>query len=305
MSLYGLLKGTGPSGFGYETTAETVTAGLDLREKTYLLTGCNGGLGLESLRILGLRGAHILATARSEEKAGDAIASAGADATPIVCDLAEPDSVRAAVETIRATGRTLDGILCNAGIMALPRLEQKCGYELQFFTNHIGHFLLVTGLLDVLGDEARVTMTSSDAHKHAPRVGVELDNLSGESGYRPWRAYAQSKFANILFAKELSRRFAETRRTANAIHPGVIQTNLTRYMNPLAVMGLSLVGPIALKSRAQGAATQVYTTTHPDAGHISGEYLKDCNIAEARAPANDAALAASLWQISEEIASKV
>jgi WW domain-containing oxidoreductase len=305
MSLYAKFTRKGPSGFGYGSTAQDVTEGLDLSGKTYLLTGCNSGIGLESLRVLGLRGAHVLAAARTEQKATGALLTAGTAGTPIVCDLAQPDTVRAAVQAVKDSGRTLDGILCNAGIMALPKLHQRCGYELQFFTNHIGHFLLVTGLMDQLTDDARVTVTASDAHKQAPRVGIEFDNLSGERRYRSWRAYAHSKFANILFAKELAQRFKGTGRTANSVHPGVIKTNLARHMNPLAGLGMAIAGPVALKSIAEGAATQIYAATHPDAANHRGEYLKDCNVGSPRRPAEDPALAAQLWETSERIAAEI
>jgi NAD(P)-dependent dehydrogenase (short-subunit alcohol dehydrogenase family) len=116
--------------------------------------------------------------------------------------------------------------------MALPNLNQAYGYKLQFFTNHIGHFILMTGLIDALAADARVTMLSSRAHESAPKGGIEFDNLSGEKGYSAWRAYGQSKMANLLFAKELARRFGGTARTANALHPGVIfDTNLQRSIN--------------------------------------------------------------------------
>ena len=129
-------------------------------------------------------------------------------ATPVACELAEPASVRAAVAKIKSLKVPIDGIICNAGIMALPTLNQAYGYELQFFTNHIGHFILVTGLIDSLAASGRVTMLSSRAHEAAPKGGIEFDNLSGEKGYSAWRAYGQSKLANLLFAKELARRFS-------------------------------------------------------------------------------------------------
>ena len=226
MSLVSLLKGKGENGFGYGSTAEEVTAGRDLSGKTVLLTGCNAGLGLETLRVLAVRGAHVIATARTADKASAAIEEAGAagKATPLACELSEPSSVRACVASVRALDRPLTAIICNAGIMALPRLKQKHGYELQFLTNHIGHFILVTGLLDRLADDGRVVMLSSEAHRSAPATGIELDNLSGAAGYRGWTAYGQSKLANLLFAAELGRRFAGSERTAYSVHPGVIKT---------------------------------------------------------------------------------
>jgi NAD(P)-dependent dehydrogenase (short-subunit alcohol dehydrogenase family) len=301
MSLVSMLKRAGPNGFGYGSTAEDVTAGLDLRGRTYLLTGCNSGLGLETMRVLGLRGAHILAVARTVEKARTALAEVGATGTPLACELSEPDSVRACVAEVQQLGRPLDAIICNAGIMALPELQRQHGVELQFLTNHIGHFILVTGLLDALAPAGRVVMVSSGAHAAAPSEGIEFDNLDGARGYSSWRAYGQAKLANLLFAKQLARRFEGTTRTANAVHPGVIATNLSRHMNPAMRAAMAIAKPILLKTAAQGAATTCYIAVHPDASSISGEYFADCNPAKPSKPARDTALAQRLWTVSEQI----
>src|SRR5262245_40109125 len=204
MSLFALIKGKGPSGFGYGSTADEVTDGLDLKGRTMLVTGCNSGIGHETVRVLAARGVRVLAAARSVEKARDACEGLEGETVPLACELCEPASVRACVEAVKKDGAKLDAILCNAGIMALPKLEQTFGCEKQFFTNHIGHFMLVTGLLDRLADDGRVVMTSSDAHGMTPAGGIEFDNLSGERNYNSWRAYGQSKLANILFVKELA-----------------------------------------------------------------------------------------------------
>lgn len=304
MSLVSALKRKGPSGFGYGSTAEQVTDGIDLRGKTVLVTGCNSGIGLETLRVLAMRGAHVIAAARTVEKA-QAACQGLAESTAVACELSEPDSVRAAVDTVAGLGRPLDAIICNAGIMALPKLQQKCGYELQFFTNHIGHFILVTGLLDTLAERGRVVMLSSGAHKSAPREGIELDNLSGEKHYHAWRCYGQSKLANLLFARELARKLAGSGKTANAVHPGVIATNLIRHMNPLASVALAIARPVGLKSIAQGAATQCYVATHPSLDEVSGEYFADCNIATSSPLGQDLELAKKLWDISEDIVSRL
>jgi NAD(P)-dependent dehydrogenase (short-subunit alcohol dehydrogenase family) len=208
------------------------------------------------------------------------------------CELSDPASVGACAEEVKRQGIKLDAIICNAGIMALPKLEQAHGYELQFFTNHIGHFLLVTSLLDQLTETGRVVMLSGSAHSQAPKAGVELDNLDGSKGYGDWRNYGQSKLANILFTKELARRFAGTKKTANAVHPGVIATN--RHMNPVARVVFGVVGPLLLKTVGQGAATEVFVATSPTLADVSGEYFADCNIAVPRADANDAELAKKL-----------
>lgn len=302
MSLYGLLAPNGPSGFGYGSTAEQVTEGLSLAGKTVLVTGANAGLGAEVVRVLALRGARVLGTARTLEKAQAACAGS-AGALPLACELSEPASVRACIEAVKASGARLDAIICNAGVMALPKLELAHGFEKQFFTNHIGHFMLVTALVDQLSEAGRVVMLSSSAHRAAPQVGIEFDNLDGARGYGAWTAYGQSKLANLLFAKELSRRFAGSKKTANAVHPGVIRTSLQRHMNPLLSGGMAVLGPLMLKSIAEGAATEVYAATHPSLATVSGEFLANCNIAKPRADANDLKLARRLWEVSEQIAS--
>lgn len=305
MSLLARLKGKGKSGFGYGSTAEEVTAGIDLQGKNFLVTGCNSGLGLETARVLALRGAHVLGAARTREKAqGIAGALQGGTYSPYACELSDPTSVRACVSEVGKAGQPLQGIICNAGIMALPTLHRAHGYELQFFTNHIGHFMLVTGLLDQLADGGRVVVVASEAHRSAPRAGIEFDNLSGDRGYEGWTAYGQSKIANILFAKELARRL-DRGRTANALHPGVIQTNLARSMSPIVRGMITLTEPIAMKSVAQGAATQCYVATHPSLATVTGEYFQDCNLRRPRATAEDPQLAARLWEASERIVAQL
>lgn len=305
MSLYEFFKPKGPSGFGYGSTAEQVTEGLSLSGKTYLVTGCNSGLGQEALRVLALRGARVLGTARTVEKAKAACDAVGPLAVPLACELSDPVSVRACVAEVKRLGFPLDGVICNAGIMALPKREQAFGVELQFFTNHVGHFLLVTGLLEQLSPTGRVVMLSSGAHTMAPKAGIEFDNLSGDRDYSPWKQYGQSKLANLLFAKELARRFAGTQRTANAVHPGVIRTNLGRHMNPVANAAFAVFGPLVLKSVPQGAATEVYVATHPSLAGVSGQYFADCNVAKARADADDAELAKRLWTETEALVAKL
>jgi NAD(P)-dependent dehydrogenase (short-subunit alcohol dehydrogenase family) len=304
MSIYERFKSKGPSGFGYGSTAEEVTAGLALEGKTILVTGCNSGLGKETLRVLALRGARVIGTARTFEKAHQACAAVGGQTVALACDLSDPASVRACMAAVVAVGIQLDAIICNAGIMGLPKLERAHGYELQFFTNHIGHFILVNGLLEQLSASGRVVMLSSAAHTQAAKGGIEFDNLDGSKGYGAWRQYGQSKFANILFAKELARRFTGTQRTANAVHPGVIKTNLARH-NLAARIFFDVIGPIALKTVPQGAATQVYVATSPTLATVSGKYFADCNIAAPRADAEDPVTANTLWKISEQIAGMV
>jgi NAD(P)-dependent dehydrogenase (short-subunit alcohol dehydrogenase family) len=299
MSLYALLAGNGPSGFGYGSTAEQVTEGLDLSGQHILVTGCNSGLGLEAMRVLALRGATVIGAARTLDKATAACGSVEGSTIPVACELEEPTSVLACVQAVRDLGVPLQALIANAGIMALPDNQQLHGWERQLFVNHLGHFILVTGLLDSLAEDGRVVMLSSAAHLRAPELGIELDNLSGERGYTPWKSYGQSKIANLLFARELARRFEGSGRVSNAVHPGVIATNLGRHMNPVMVAAMSIAKPLALKTIPQGAATEVWAAVHPDAGKINGEYLSHCNVASSSERGRDMALAAKLWEVSE------
>jgi NAD(P)-dependent dehydrogenase (short-subunit alcohol dehydrogenase family) len=281
--------------FGFESTAEEVTAGLDLSGKTYVVTGCNSGIGLETARVLTLRGAHVVGTARTREKAREAVPHG----TALECELSEPSSVRRCAAELRALDRPIDGIIANAGIMALPSPQAKYGLDLQFLTNHIGHFILVTESLEKLAADGRVVMVSSGAHFWAPEAGIELDNLAAERGFEPFRQYGQSKLANVLFAKELARRWSGTSRTANALHPGVIRTNLGRHARE-AVEGF--LSSARTKTVAQGAATQCLVATRPELSGVSGEYFSDCQVAKCSDLAMNAELARRLWEKSEELA---
>ncbi len=306
MSLLSILKGRrGANGFGYASTAEEVTEGLDLTGRNILITGVGSGLGQESARVLAKRGAMILGAARSEAKAAEACRGFGTNAVPVACELSDPASVRACVDKVKSMGVGLDAILCNAGIMALPKRELHHGQELQFFTNHVGHFMLVTGLLSQLTPAGRVVMLSSDAHTMAPSSGIQFDDLTFEKSYAPWKAYGQSKLANLLFARSLARKLAGTGKSANAVHPGVIVTNLGRHMNPIARGALGIASAIALKSVAEGAATQCLVTAHPCVANVSGEYFADCNVAKTSRHGHDAAMGDRLWTVTEEIVARL
>jgi WW domain-containing oxidoreductase len=156
-----------------------------------------------------------------------------------------------------------------------------------------------------MADDGRVVMLSSGAHNNAPSGGIRFDNLDGEKGYSSWTFYGQSKIANLLFAKELARKLAGTKKTANAVHPGVIKTNLGRHMNPVVRGALSIGGVIAMKSIPEGAATQCYVAVNQGAATITGEYWADCNVAKCRADARDPELAKKLWARTEEIVAKL
>ncbi|MEO0602418.1 MAG: SDR family NAD(P)-dependent oxidoreductase [Myxococcota bacterium] len=282
--------------FGFDSTAEDVTDGLDLSGQTWLITGVNSGLGLETARVLGLRGARIVGAARTVDKAKAALDELGVDGRPVSCELSDIPDVRRCVDEL--SDESLAGIIANAGIMALPELTQKDGLELQFLTNHVGHFVLVTGLLGQLQSDARVVILSSGAHFRATR-GLELHNLDGSDDYDPWRAYGRSKLANVVFASELAKRLEGTGQTANSVHPGVIQTNLSRHIEDAGSLFASLKN--RLKTVGQGAATQCYVAVHPDVASISGRYFADCAEAETLAVASDPASGPTLWQATEDL----
>ena len=278
--------------FGFHSTAEEVTEGRDLSGSTWLITGVSSGLGRESARVLALRGAHIVGLARTRAKAAGALEELGIDGTPVACELSDLDSVRAAVAALAAV--SFDGLMANAGIMALQTLHQTAGIEQQLFTNHVGHFALITGLLDQLKHGGRVVVLSSEAHRMAKR-GVELDNVSGDENYHAWRMYGRSKLANILFARSLARRFASdgSGRTANAVHPGVIRTGLSRHVPDQEGLFKRMLK--IMKTVEQGAATQCYVATHPALQAVSGTYFSDCAPLEPIAPALDDAAGDALW----------
>jgi NAD(P)-dependent dehydrogenase (short-subunit alcohol dehydrogenase family) len=305
MSIVAALKGKGPNGLGYGTTAEEATAGCDLTGKTVLVTGCNSGLGLQTIRALGLRGARVLATARTVEKARDACIGLKGDFLPLACELSDPASVRACVAAVKSGAAPLDAIIGNAGVMAIPKPQQKFGWELHLFTNHIGHFILITGLLDRLAAAGRVVVVASNAHRRAPAAGIEFDNLSGERGYEPMKAYGASKLANILFTRELARRLGSGTQTANTLHPGVISTGITRSIPAVAQMAMRMAAPLILKTPAQGAATQCYLATSPAVAQVTAAYYADCNPSETTPIARDMTLAARLWQESAALVARI
>lgn len=300
MSLVSLLMGKrGASGFGFASTAAEVTEGVDLCGKNVLVTGISSGIGAESARVLASRGARILGAARTTDKAREALARIEG-AIPLACELADPSSVRACVDDVRRLDLELDVILCNAGIMMLPKREVVLGHEKQFLTNHLGHFLLVTGLMDRLRSDGRVVIVSSEAHRWASRI--RLDDISFANGYSPAEAYGQSKLANILFARGLAKRFRGTARTANACHPGVIATNLGRHMGTFVRIMMPIASAIAFKSIPQGAATQCFLAAHPSVANVSGEYFSDCNEARSTHASRDDAVADELWRLSASFA---
>ena len=298
------------SEFGAQTTCDEVAAGRDLTGLTVLITGCNSGLGFESMRTLAGQGAHVIGTARTQAKADEACAAVEGKTTPLVCELTDMDSVAACAEATLALDKPIDVLMCNAGIMALPKLEQVdvagVTLEKQFVVNHLGHYLLIRLLLPrvAMAEAPRVVMLSSSGYALAPQdVGIEFDNLSGSRKYSAFKAYGQTKLSNALIAKEITRRYADNRLTANAVHPGLVATNLGRYISgkprdpnePLRK---------GFKTADQGAATQVYCAIDPRLDGVSGFYFEDCNPSAMKGNhANDPVLAQNLWNVSAELVS--
>jgi WW domain-containing oxidoreductase len=293
--------------FGAKSTAEDVLAGLDLTGRTILVTGCNSGIGYETLRALAARGAHVIGLARSAEKAREACARAGGATTPIACDLQDLASVDAAVAAVRGLGRPLDVIVANAGLLGSTWVERVYGIEKQFWVNHVAHFRLVTGLTDLVTDgTGRIVIVSSTASIGlAPKPGILFDDLDGARGYKRLAFYGQSKLANALFAKELSRRLAPRGITVNALHPGVILgTGIARGVE-WYLRGVLWVMRHFNKTEAQGAATQALLAASPLVAGLTGRYWDNCQIAQPSVHFEDPAMAARLWQVTEEILATV
>jgi WW domain-containing oxidoreductase len=295
------------SSFGRSSTAEAVTAGLDLTGRLALVTGATSGLGLETARVLALRGAQVIVAGRTLARAEQACRSLpGGRVTPLALELEDWPGIVTAAAAVTALGRPLDILVCNAGLMTPRELRLVNGVEQQFAVNHLGHFILCHRLLERLGDapQGRVVVVSSAALVFAPDAGIDFENLDGRRGYDALKMYGQSKLANALFAFALARRLAETRVTANALHPGVILTSLDRASRPLGRLRSRLMAwrNPRLKSVEAGAATQVYLATATALASVTGHYFEDCNPVVADSPhLANVALGETLWARSETL----
>ncbi|WP_279245407.1 SDR family NAD(P)-dependent oxidoreductase [Candidatus Litorirhabdus singularis] len=293
------------SAFDEDTTATMVLEGIDLSGKTYAITGANSGLGYETMRVLTQHGARVIAIARSQKKAEQAVASISGDAIPAVLDLGKFDTIVDCAQSIRQLNTPLDGLICNAGIMALPQRELLYGIEKQFVVNHLGHFILINQLQEqvVAAPAGRFVILSSLAHQRAPATGIQFDDLALEkSEYDAWGAYGHSKLANALCSRELARRLNGTSATSNSVHPGVINTNLGRHLPWYMRVGGAMFGWTFMKTVEQGAATQTYVAAHPQMKGINGYYFADCNIDPGETPSmQDDAMASQLWEVSERL----
>jgi WW domain-containing oxidoreductase len=292
--------------FDSRSTADKVLAGIDLTGKQIVVTGCNSGIGFETMSALCSNGAHVIGLARSLRDAETACAKVGISSTPVGCDLADLDSVAAAAAAIRALQIPLDCIVANAGIANLPVLRTRYGVELQFLVNHIGHFALVNELLgSVRNATGRIVIVSSSAAiKQAPPEGIMFDNLDGRRFYKPFTFYGQSKLANALFARELSRRLSARGIAVNSLHPGAARgTGLNRAVGLPLKIALS-AARIFMRSPPRAAATQALLAAGPGVAGITGQHWANCQIAAGSPLFDDAVLAKRLWDLSEEIVTR-
>ena len=305
---------TRPRGFGPSSTTDEVLVGIDLTGRTALVTGASGGLGAETARALASKRCAVTLAARDVDKAATVADSIRTKHPHAIVDvgrleLADPESVTRFVQSWTAGHDELHILVLNAGVMACPLTRTTDGFELQFATNHLGHFGLTMGLLDALraGAPARVVSVSSGAHALSAVVFEDIHYQARE--YDPWTAYGQSKTANVLFAVELDRRYRDAGVRAFAAHPGMIGTDLGRHLTRESIARIRSVAGAAgepPKSVAQGAATAVWAATAPELAGTGGVYLADCSIApptEAGSPgyashAVDPDAARRLWEIS-------
>ena len=313
--------------FGATSTTDEVLQGINLTGKRVLVTGVSAGLGVETARALAAHGAQVVGAARDLSKAQAATeqvraqAASGGSLDLVQLDLASLDSVRRCADGLLAAKRPFDLIIANAGVMACPKGKTADGFETQFGTNHLGHFVLVNRIASLLKAGSRLVNLSSAGHRYAD-VNLEDPNFE-HTPYEEFIAYGRSKTANVLFAVEFDRRHKARGVRATAVHPGGIRTELSRHLTPpvleklIAEINASQpkgAGPFSYKSIPQGAATSVWAAGVADAEAIGGRYCEDCHVAEVvstpglsglrggvRAYALDPQHAQALWQKSEEM----
>lgn len=304
---------------GAESTADEVLEGIDLSGKCVLVTGVSAGLGVETARSLVAHGATVVGTARDLAKARRALADAGNPAVDLVeMDLASLASVRKAASELLARAKPFDVIIANAGVMACPQGKTQDGFETQFGTNHLGHFVFVNRLVPLLKPGGRIVSLSSAGHQISD---VDLDDPNFErTPYQAFTAYGRSKTANILYAVALDSRLKGRGVRATAIHPGGIQTELGRHLTPelIAQMmarvnrGAGTSAPaFKFKTVPQGSATSVWSGFVASADAVGGRYCEDCHVCEVnddtnsrvgvRSYALNLAHANNLWRKSEEM----
>ena len=299
------------SGFGHDSTADEVLAGIDLTGKLAIVTGGYSGLGLETTKALARAGAHVVVPARRPDAAREIL---GDLAEVDELDLGSLDSVEAFAGRFLASGRPVDIVIDNAAIMASPETRVGPGWEAQFATNHLGHFALVNRLWPAIAADGggRVVSVSSTGHR---RSDIRWDDPQFEQGYDKWAAYGQAKTANVLFAVQLDALGKDFGVRAFALHPGGILTPLQRHLTRAEMVGYGWIdedgNPLnpGFKSPEQGAATQVWAATSPQLDGIGGVFLEDCEVAEVstddtpgvRPYAIDPRSAERLWTVSAEL----
>jgi len=316
--------------FGATSTTDEVLAGVDLSGKRILVTGVSAGLGVETARSLAAHGAQVIGAARDLRKAEAATAVVRKDAAKsggsfelVALDLAALASVRACADALVAAGRPLDLIISNAGVMAPPFGHTADGFETQFGTNHLGHFVFVNRIASLLRPGGRLVNVASSGHRFSD---IDLDDPNfARTPYDPWIAYGRSKTANILFAVEFDRRHRGRGIRAAALHPGGIQTELGRHLDDGALQSMvetinaeqAAEGkpPYQFKTIPQGAATSVWAGVVAPADEIGGCYCENCHVSPVlttdgnismmsegvRPYALDPERAKALWAKSEEM----
>jgi NAD(P)-dependent dehydrogenase (short-subunit alcohol dehydrogenase family) len=312
--------------FGGTSTTDEVLEGVGLGGKRILVTGVSAGLGVETARVLAAHGAEVVGAARDLAKAKAATKAVREEATKggglelVELDLASLKSGRACADALVAAGKPFDLVIANAGVMACPKSFTSDGFETQFGTNHLGHFVFVNRIASLLKPGARLVNLSSAGHRYSD---VNLDDPNFErTPYEEFVAYGRSKTANILFAVEFDRRHKGDGVRATAVHPGGIRTELSRHMKPDALQAMmdrlnterKAAGKPAysFKTVPQGAATTVWAGVVASAADVGGRYCEDCHVAElvgvddimaggVRAYALDPEHAKALWAKSEEM----
>ena len=300
------VAGVPRSPYSADATAEEVTLGLDLTGKLAVVTGCTSGIGFETMRVLAKRGAYVVGTSRSLARAEEACVRARGLTTPVELELSDLDSVVRCAEAIRSLNTPIDMLVCNAGYRGGGNdRELVNGVEKHFAINHLGHFVLVNRLLErlFLAQQGRIVMVSSRAaYRDAGENGIDLDDLGMTRDYSDALAYGQSKLANALFSLRLAELLRGTRITSNALHPGLINTEIDRNLNAVLRFGFGVLTAVTGKTPEQGAATTSYVATHPQLGSTSGQFFEDCNaVTVAESHLHDRALAEDLMRVSEEL----
>ncbi|RWR95445.1 short-chain dehydrogenase TIC 32, chloroplastic [Cinnamomum micranthum f. kanehirae] len=318
MGIFSLMTGRpGPSGFGSASTAEQVTEGIDASHLTAIVTGGASGIGAETVRVLALRGAHVIIAARNLEAANNVkqliLKDNGAARVDVLkLDLCSLKSVREFSDSFLAMDRPLNILMYEFSphFPLQPSSLQALYLILSLLLAIMeGHFLLTDLLLEKMkhtaretGIEGRIVNLSSIAHMHTYEEGIRFDKINNQSEYSDKKAYGQSKLANIVHANELSRRLqAEGANvTANSVHPGLIMTNLMRHSFILMNL-LKVVTYVLWKNVPQGAATTCYLALHPSLKGVTGKYFLDCNEFTPSALARDEVLAKKLWDFSNKL----